>query len=50
MPHHVHWYDAYVDFLVDEKRRRNDQYHETYGRSRMDFWETVARRFTLYDI
>jgi hypothetical protein len=34
-----------VDMLIDERRRRNDHYHRAYGRSRHDFWSSVARRF-----
>jgi hypothetical protein len=46
MPHiQISWEDVYVDYLVEERRRRNDQYHETYGRSRQSFWDSVARRF-----
>ncbi len=41
----VQWYDPHTDFLVDERRRRNEEYHNTYGRSRQEFWSSVARRF-----
>ncbi len=41
----VQWHDPHTDLLVDERRRRNDEYHNTYGRSRQEFWESVARRF-----
>jgi hypothetical protein len=39
------WHDPMVDMLIDERRRRNDQYHNTYRRSREEFWELIARRF-----
>ena len=39
------WDDPMVDMLIDERRRRNDDYHNLYGRSRQDFWSSVARRF-----
>ena len=41
----VQWHDPHTDFLVDERRRRNEEYHNTYGRSRQEFWSSVARRF-----
>ena len=28
------WHDSMMDMLIDERRRRNDFYHNTYGRSR----------------
>ena len=43
------WHDPMVDMLIDERQRRNVQYHNTYSRSREDFWESVAQRF-LYMI
>ena len=43
------WHDPMVDMLIDEQRRRNVQYYNTYSRSREDFWESVVRRF-LYMI
>jgi hypothetical protein len=43
------WHDPMVDMLIDERRRRNAQYHNTYNRSREEFWSSVARRF-LYMI
>jgi hypothetical protein len=39
------WHDPMVDMLINERRRRNDDYHNLYGRSRQDFWHSVARRF-----
>ncbi len=39
------WHDPMTDMLVEERRRRNDEFHNLYGRSRQDFWESVARRF-----
>lgn len=39
------WHDPMVDMLIEERRRRNDNYHATYGRSRTQFWSSVARRF-----
>jgi hypothetical protein len=41
----VQWHDPMVDMLIKERRRGNDRYHDSYGRSRQDFWMSVARRF-----
>ena len=46
----VQWTEPYVDFLIDERRRRNDEYHNTYGSSRQEFWSSVARRFIIINI
>ena len=43
----IFWHDPYVDYLIDERKRRNDEYYNIYGRSRLEFWELVARRFIL---
>jgi len=42
---YVQWHDPMVDMLIDERERRNVEYHNTYGRSRQEFWSSVARRF-----
>lgn len=39
------WHDPMVDMLIEERRRRNEEYHSVYGRSRRRFWSSVARRF-----
>jgi hypothetical protein len=38
------WTDAEADYLINQRRRRNDEYHDIPGRSRARFWESVARR------
>jgi Myb/SANT-like DNA-binding protein len=40
----VLWHNAETDMLISERRRRNDYYHSIEGRSRAEFWESVARR------
>ena len=40
----IAWRNEEVDFLVGERRRRNAEYHSMPGRSRVEFWESVARR------
>jgi len=51
--HHNHdqptqWHTPTTDMLIDERERRNAEYHTRYGRSRQDFWESVARRYILF--
>lgn len=40
----IQWGDAECDLLVSERLRRNQEYHNMAGRSRVAFWESVARR------
>ena len=42
------WHDPMVDMLIDERERRNTEYHRQYSRSQQDFWESVARRYILF--
>lgn len=42
------WHDPMVDMLIDERERRNVEYHSIYRRSRQNFWESVARRYILF--
>jgi len=44
MPTVIQWGDAECDMLVEERLRRNQEYHNIIGRSRVDFWRSVARR------
>jgi hypothetical protein len=38
------WGDAETDFLVSERRRRNEEYHRMYRGNKREFWRNVARR------
>lgn len=38
------WGEAETDFLVEERRRRNEEYHYVYRRSKAEFWESISRR------
>ena len=38
------WTDAESDYLIRQRRHRNDEYHNIPGRSQGRFWESVARR------
>ncbi|GBB96992.1 hypothetical protein RclHR1_28910001 [Rhizophagus clarus] len=40
--YNVHWNWAMMDELVDIRRDRNRAYHNINGRSRYDFWDSVA--------
>jgi hypothetical protein len=40
----IQWRVAETDFLVNERRYRNDEFHSMPGRSRVEFWESVVRR------
>ena len=39
------WHGPMVDMLIELRRRRNDNYHRMYSRSRQEFWSDIARRF-----
>lgn len=38
------WGEAETDYLVEERRRRNHEYHNVYRRSKVEFWESVSRK------
>ena len=38
------WTDRESDYLICQRRHRNDEFHNIPGRSRARFWESVARR------
>jgi hypothetical protein len=43
------WHDPMVNImLIDERERRNTEYHSLYSRSRQEFWESVAWRYILF--
>ncbi|GET56145.1 hypothetical protein GLOIN_2v1835188 [Rhizophagus irregularis DAOM 181602=DAOM 197198] len=44
--YNVHWNWAMMDELVDIRRDRNRVYHNINGRSRHDFWDSVANSTT----
>lgn len=37
------WSDAQTRILIDERRNRNEEYHDL-GRNRNIFWESIATR------
>ena len=44
MPTRIIWDDPETDFLVSERRRRNDEYHRRYRGNKTEFWESISRR------
>ena len=40
----IQWGDAKCNMLVSKRIRQNEEYHDTVGRSRLNFWASVARR------
>jgi len=38
------WEDNEIDLLVEERRRRNVEYHVRYRGNKTGFWRSVARR------
>ena len=36
------WNDINVGILITERRRRNVEYHDTVGHSRVVFWRSIA--------
>ena len=40
----ITWGDAETEYLVEERRRRNYEYHYNYRGNKLRFWRSVARR------
>jgi hypothetical protein len=38
------WDDNEIDLLVDERRKRNVEYHVRYRGNKMGFWRRVAQQ------
>src|SRR5436305_543 len=41
---HATWNEQQIRLLINQRKHRNDEYHQTVGRSRVPFWNSVARR------
>ncbi|CAJ0760093.1 15255_t:CDS:2 [Entrophospora sp. SA101] len=39
----VEWTDTQIRILIDERRNRNEEYHN-FGRNRIRFWDSIATR------
>ena len=39
----VDWTDTQIRILIDERRNRNEEYHN-FGRNRIGFWNNIATR------
>ena len=44
----IFWGDAETDYLVDERRRRNHEYHYYFHGNKLGFWQSVARRINRW--
>jgi len=44
----IEWTEEHIRFLIDQRKSRNDEYHKILGRSRVDFWNDVARRINRH--
>ena len=40
----VTWSDQEIRLLINQRKNRNVEYYRIHGRSRTDFWDSVARR------
>ena len=40
----VTWNEQELRLLIDQRKNRNAEYYQIIGRSRVDFWNSVARR------
>lgn len=40
----VTWNEQQIRLLINQRKNRNIEYHQTPGRSRVAFWDSVARR------
>ena len=40
----ITWTDQEMDFLVNERKRRNIQYHNTYRGDKTQFWVNLSQR------
>ena len=50
MPTTIEWSDEEMQYLIDLRRERNDDYWRRFGRSKLPFWNEIAaqiqERFT----
>jgi len=51
MPTTIEWSDEEMQYLIDLRRERNDDYWRRFGRSKLPFWNEIAvqiqKRFTM---
>ena len=38
----IEWSEQEIRALIDERKRRNNDYYRTFGRSKVQFWNEVA--------
>lgn len=44
MPQVIEWSEDEIRALINERRRRNEDYHRMFGRSKIPFWNEVAEK------
>ena len=44
MPNTIDWNDNEVQMLINERKRRNEEYWFMLGRLKLPFWEEVAKK------
>ena len=40
----IEWSEEEIQHLIDERKNRNAEYHRIFGRSRVGFWNEVAKK------
>ena len=41
---HATWNEQQIRLLINQRKYQNDEYHRRIGRSRVPFWDSIARR------
>ena len=44
------WTESQVRMLINQRKYRNNEYHRIIGRSRREFWNSVARRINRREV
>jgi predicted secreted protein len=44
MPTTIEWSDEEMQYLIDLRRERNDDYWRRFGRSKLPFWNEIAEQ------
>ena len=40
----IEWSEVEIRALIDERKRKNANYHRMFGRSKVTFWDKVAEK------
>jgi hypothetical protein len=41
------WNDYHTDFLINERRNRNEEFYTINGCSKVTFWDSIATKINL---